>query len=61
MLCIAGTVPLEDFPLLEGEVGLSGEQLRIGASVIAVNRGTPALMAAAVKAAETLGQALPFA
>ena len=61
MLCITGTVPLEDFPLLEGEVGLSGEQLRIGASVIAVNRGTPALMAAAVKAAETLGQSLPFA
>lgn len=61
MLCIAGTVPLEDFPLLEGEVGLSGGQLRIGTSVITVNRGTPALMAAAVEAAETLGQPLPFA
>ena len=61
MLCVTGTVPSEEFALSEGEVGLSVEQLRIGASVIAVNRGTPALMAAAVKAAETLGQSLPFA
>ena len=61
MLCIAGTVPLEDFPLLEGEVGLTGGQLRIGTSIITVNRGTPALMATAAEAAETLGQPLPYA
>ncbi len=61
MLCITGTVPLEDFPLLEGEVGLSGGQLRIGTSIITVNRGTPALMAAAAEAAETLGQPSPYA
>ena len=61
MLCIAGTVPADDFPLMEGEVELSGEQLRIGTSFITVNRGTPALLAAAVKAAVTLGRPSPFA
>jgi len=61
MLCIAGTVPADDFPLLEGKIELKGEQLRIGTSIIAVNRGTPALMAAALKASETLGRPLPFA
>jgi hypothetical protein len=61
MLCIAGTVPREDFALIEGEVELSGEKLRIGTSIINVNRGTPALMAAAVKVTEALGQPLPFA
>ena len=61
MLCIAGTVPADDFPLMEGEVELIGEKLRIGTSLIAVNRGTPALMAAALKATETLGRPLPFA
>jgi hypothetical protein len=61
MLCIAGTIPSDDFPLMEGEVELIGEQLRIGTSFITVNRGTPALLAAAVKAADTLGRPSPFA
>lgn len=61
MLCIAGTVPAEDFPLMEGEVELRGEQLRIGTLSISVNRGTPALLAAAVKAADVLGRPSPFA
>jgi hypothetical protein len=61
MLCIAGTVPAEDFPLAEGEVSLMGKQLRIGMLTFDVNRGTPALLAAVVKAAEALGQPLPYA
>lgn len=61
MLCIAGTVPSEEFPLVEGIVSREGEQLRIGTHFIAVNRGTPALLAASVKAAEALGQPAPFA
>ena len=61
MLCIAGTVPSDDFPLIEGEVELKGDQLRIGTQLITVNRGTPALIAAAVKAADTLGRPSPFA
>lgn len=61
MLCIAGTVPSHDFPLLEGEVALRGDKLWIGTTSIGVNRGTPALLAAAVAAAQTLELPPPFA
>jgi len=61
MLCVAGTIPEDNFPLVEGEVKLSGDQLRIGISTIAVNRGTAALLAAAVTAAAVLRQPAPFA
>jgi len=61
MLCIVGTVPEEDFPLLEGIAEIDGEQLRMGASLVSVNRGTPALLAAAAKTAEALGKPFPFA
>ena len=61
MLCIVGTIPVEDFPLIEGEVEINGERLRVGTSLITVNRGTPALLAAAAKTAEALGKPLPFA
>lgn len=61
MFCIAGTIPEENFALIEGEVELNGEKLCIGTSVININRGTPALIAAAVKVTEALGQPLPFA
>lgn len=60
MLFIAGTVPSEEFPLIEGIVTLEGEQLKIGTLMIDVNRGTPALLAAAVKAADSLGRPAPF-
>ncbi len=61
MLCVVGTVPTENFPLVEGEVKLIGDQLQIGTSTIAINRGTPALLAAAVKTADVLGQPSPYA
>ncbi len=61
MLCIAGTVPADDFPLVEGDVSLDGEQLRVGGLSIDVNRGTPALLAAAAEACEALGLPAPFA
>jgi ADP-dependent NAD(P)H-hydrate dehydratase / NAD(P)H-hydrate epimerase len=61
MLCIVGTVPEEDFPLIEGEIELNGEHLRMGNSRISVNRGTPALLAAAAKTSEALGKPSPFA
>jgi hypothetical protein len=61
MLCIAGTVPAEDFPLTEGEVKLNGEELRLGTASIPVNRGTPALLAAAAMTARALGKPAPFA
>ena len=61
MLCVVGTVPANDFPLTEGEVGLRDGQLRIGGETVAVHRGTPALLAAAVKTAEALGRPMPYA
>lgn len=61
MLCVVGTVPANDFPLTEGKVSLQDEQLKIGGASIDIHRGTPALLAAAVKTAEALGYPAPFA
>ncbi len=58
MLCVVGTVPSNDFPFLEGNVRLMNEKLRIGKMSIEINRGTPALLAAACMTAETLGLSL---
>ena len=60
MLAIVGTVPDQDFPLVAGEVGLKGNTLSIQKRRVSVRRGTPALLAAAIKAAEVLGQRAPF-
>jgi NAD(P)H-hydrate repair Nnr-like enzyme with NAD(P)H-hydrate dehydratase domain len=60
MLCIAGSVPADDFPLVEGDIALSGDRLQIGTLFVDVNRGTPALLAAAAKTAQALGRPLPF-
>lgn len=55
MRAVVGTVPFEDFPLTVGRVALSGQDLRIGGYTVPVNRGTPALLAATVRALETIG------
>lgn len=55
MLGVIGTVPDETFPLTRGPVRLANGRLRIGDREVPVNRGTPALLAAAVSAAQTLG------
>lgn len=60
MLCIMGTVPSDAFPLTEGTAVMNGKRLQIGSVVIDVNRGTPALVAAAAVAADTLGRPGPF-
>jgi len=60
MLAIVGTVPDQGLPLLSGEMRLEGEAIRIGEERVPVNRGTPALVAAAVRAMEVLGQDRPF-
>ncbi|MBW2646733.1 MAG: sugar kinase [Deltaproteobacteria bacterium] len=60
MLAIAGTVPSEDFPLVDGKITMVGNEIRIDDKRVSVNRGTPALMAAALKTAKTLGQPAPF-
>ena len=55
MLAIVGTVPDPGFPLVSGRVTLDKENLSIGGKRISVNRGTPALLAAVVKACDVLG------
>jgi len=55
MLGIVGTVPDPDFPLVHGPVTWDGNQLTIAGRHVAVLRGTPALLAAALKAAPCLG------
>jgi hypothetical protein len=61
MLAVVGTVPVEDFPLVSGEVRLEKDTLSLEGRRIAVNRGTPALLAAAIAAGEVLGNPPPFA
>ncbi len=61
MLCIVGTVPAEDFPLMEGMVEMNGDGLCMQTTTIPINRGTPALIAAAAMSARALGRPAPFA
>ncbi|MFP4477703.1 MAG: NAD(P)H-hydrate dehydratase [Desulfatibacillaceae bacterium] len=56
MIAIVGTVPRDDFPLTEGEVVPDGEELAVDGRRVSVNRGTPALAAAAALALDYLGR-----
>ncbi len=60
MLAVVGTVPNPEFPLVAGEVTLKNGNLFIQGHEIPVKRGTPALLAAAVKTVQTLSQENPF-
>jgi hypothetical protein len=60
VLAIAGTVPSEGVPIVSGGITLADDHIRICDERISINRGTPALMAAAIKTAETLSQPAPF-
>jgi ADP-dependent NAD(P)H-hydrate dehydratase / NAD(P)H-hydrate epimerase len=61
MLAVIGSVPDPNFPLVHGVAELQGEHLTVGGQTCPVNRGTAALLAAAVQTARTLGQPLPQA
>jgi ADP-dependent NAD(P)H-hydrate dehydratase / NAD(P)H-hydrate epimerase len=61
VFAVIGTVPDLDFPLAIGEARLDREQLFVDGYACAVNRGTPALVAAALQAARTLGTPPPHA
>ena len=61
MLAIVGTVPDPEFPLLAGPVRLEGSWLEIQGRRIPINRGTPALLAATLRAGEVLGGEPVFA
>ncbi len=59
MLALVGTVPHRDFPLVDSEVSLHDDEVCIQGEQVTVNRGTPALLAATIKAGEFLGQPAP--
>lgn len=61
MFAVVGTIPEEDFPLVTGEVCLDTDSIRVSDRQVPVNRGTPALLAAAVRTGEVLGLPLPYA
>jgi len=48
MFAIIGTIPDDDFPLVDGPVSLAGSCLNIDGHLVDINRGTPALIAAAL-------------
>ncbi len=61
---ICGTVPAQDFPLVEGRWRLEGRRLHLeGGNLppVSVQRGTPALLGTALLACETLGIEPPTA
>ncbi|MFN3535338.1 MAG: hypothetical protein ACK4WB_08110 [Desulfatiglandales bacterium] len=51
---IIGTIPQEEDTVLEGVPQMKGDELKLGGRGIPINRGTPALIAAAIKVAEHL-------
>jgi len=60
VLAIVGTVPDESFPLVQGPICLKGDHtLVIDGIQVPVNRGTPALAGAVLRAGEVLGLDLP--
>jgi len=60
MLAVVGTVPDPEFPLLAGRVTLENGDICIQGRRVTIKRGTPALLAAAVKVGEVLNQEEPF-
>jgi len=61
MLAVVGTVPDENFPLISGEVHLEKDRIHVCDKQVPVNRGTPAMLAAVIKAGEVLGLPPPLA
>ncbi len=61
MLAVVGTIPVEDFPLVSGEVKLENSTLFMERRSLPVNRGTPALLAATITAGKVLGNPPLFA
>jgi hypothetical protein len=60
VLAVVGTIPDPDFPLITGEVSLKGGHIYVEGHPAPVNRGTPALMASAIRCLEVLGLPMPY-
>jgi ADP-dependent NAD(P)H-hydrate dehydratase / NAD(P)H-hydrate epimerase len=61
MLAIVGTVPDQDVPVLVGEATMEFQQIAVGGRRFPINRGTPALLGAAIQVCQVLGESLPVA
>lgn len=61
MFAIVGTIPDRNFSLMAGTIVLKERSISIKGKDIPINRGTPALLAAAVKAGEVMGKPEFFA
>lgn len=61
MLGVVGTTPETDFPVVAGRVELNGDEINVSGYKTPVSRGTPALLAAAVKTVETIREGPVFA
>jgi len=61
VLAVIGTVPDQAFSLVAGTAELTGDRLLIAGQTCPIHRGTPALLAAALVTARTLGQPPPQA
>lgn len=61
MLAIVGTVPDPNVPVLVGEATLDFQQVVVQGQRFPVNRGTPALLAAAIQICRVFGKPLPVA
>jgi hypothetical protein len=59
MLAVVGTIPEEGFPLTSSEVHLDSGRIRVHGRSFPVSRGTPALLAATIRACEVLGRPSP--
>lgn len=60
MLGIVGTFPAESFPITCGEALLSDTHIIIGNHQLPINRGTPAMIAAAAETLKFMNAAAPF-
>ena len=60
MLSIVGTIPDKDLPLMAGSVSMKGDEICLNEWRIPVNRGTSALLAAAIMTGNMLDQPAPF-
>ncbi len=60
MLAIVGTVPDHELPIIHGPLTVDGGQVKLGDRIVEINRGTPALMAAACATQEVLTGKAPY-
>lgn len=61
MLAVVGTVPEVDFPLIDGQSHFLDDRMIVDQTEVEINRGTPALLAAAFLVSRCLDRKAPYA